>query len=153
MASYNRVVIIGNLTRAPEIRHTTSGQAICQLGMAVNRKWKDAQGQDKEDVCFVDVTVWGKQGESCAKYLDKGSSALVEGRLQFDSWDDQATGAKRSKLSVVGENVRFLDKKSDNTQQSQNNASNGYSQPQQPRNMSADVPKTAFSAPDDAIPF
>lgn len=110
MASFNKVIIMGGLTRDPEIRHTQGGQAICTLGLAVSRKYKTQAGENREDTCFVDVAVWGKSGENCAKYLRKGSSALVEGYLKLDQWDDRETGRKRSKLSVVADSVTFLDK-------------------------------------------
>lgn len=109
MASFNKTFLLGNLTRSPELKQTSSS-AICEFGLAVNRTYI-ANGEKKDDVCFVDITVWGKQAESCSKYLHKGSLAMVEGRLQFDSWADKQTGAKRSKLSVVAEKVQFMDSK------------------------------------------
>lgn len=104
MPSFNKVILMGNLTRDPELRHTVGGTAVCSLGLAVSRKYKD-----KEETCFVDITVWNKQGESCNQYLSKGRSILVEGRLNFRTWESQ-DGQKRSKLDVVAENVTFLGK-------------------------------------------
>ncbi|NOY79521.1 MAG: single-stranded DNA-binding protein, partial [Kiritimatiellaeota bacterium] len=96
MASLNRVFLIGNLTRDPELRYTTGGAAVCNLGLAVNRRYTTSQGEDREEVCFVDIEVWGKQAEICKQYLSKGAPAFVEGRLRYDSWDDRDTGRKRS---------------------------------------------------------
>lgn len=109
MASLNKVILIGNLTRDPDLRYTPRGAAVCDLSIAVNRKWKDEQtGEAKEEVTYVEITVWGKQGENVGKYLRKGSAACFEGRLQMESWEDKATGQKRSKLKVVAEGVQFL---------------------------------------------
>lgn len=108
MASFNKVILIGNLCRDPEIRYTPKGVAICQIGLAVNRRWKDADGNEKEDVTFIDITTFGKCAEICAQYLKKGRSAMFEGRLQLDTWDDKQTGQKRSKLKVIAEQVQFL---------------------------------------------
>ena len=107
MADFNKVILVGNLTRDPEMRHTSSGAGVCTLGMAINRKFT-SQGETREETCFVDISVWGRQGESCTEYLRKGRSVLVEGRLKLDQWDDRETGKKRSRLSVVAERVQFL---------------------------------------------
>jgi single-strand DNA-binding protein len=108
MAYLNKVFLIGNLTRDPELRVTPKGTAICQFGLAVNRQFKDESGQTRDETAFVDIEAWGKQGELVAKYLTKGSPAMVEGRLKFDQWEDKQTQQKRSKLKVVLENVQFL---------------------------------------------
>lgn len=106
MASLNEVYLIGNLTRDVDFKNLSSGSPVASLGLAVNRKYK--QGNEmKEEVCFVDITVWGKQAESCAEYLSKGSSVLVKGRLNLRSWETD-DGQKRSKLDVVAINVQFL---------------------------------------------
>jgi len=111
MASLNKVFLIGNLTRDPELRYTPSGAAVASFGLAVNRKYR--QGDDlKEDVCFVDITVWNKQAETCTEYLSKGSPILVEGRLNYRTWETDE-GQKRSKLDVVAMNVQFLPKGGD----------------------------------------
>jgi len=96
------------VTRDLELRHTGGGGAVCTLGVAVNRRYTTAQGEEREEVCFVDVEVWGRQAESCASYLSKGSPVFVEGRLRLDQWDDRDTGAKRSRLLVSAERVQFL---------------------------------------------
>ena len=108
MASYNRVVLIGNLTRDPELRYTPKGTAVAKLGLAINRVWTNEAGEKKEEVTFVDVDVFGRTAENCGQYLKKGRSAMVEGRLKLDQWDDKQTGAKKSKLGVVAETVQFL---------------------------------------------
>lgn len=109
MASYNKVILVGNLTRDPEVRYIPSGTAVCELGLAVNRTWYDKQSNSrKEDTTFVDVTLWGRTAEVAGEYLAKGRSVLIEGRLQMDTWDDKETGKKRSKLKVVGEQMTML---------------------------------------------
>ncbi len=108
MASYNKVLLLGNLTRDPELRVTPKGTPVCQFGLAVNRQFKDETGQTREEVTFVDLEAWGKQAETIAKYLTKGRPLFVEGRLKLDQWDDKASGQKRSKLKVVLENFQFL---------------------------------------------
>ena len=108
MASYNKVLLMGNLTRDPEIKYTPKGMAVTELGLAVNREYTTDGGEKREEVTFVDVTVWGRQAETSAEYLKKGRPVFVEGRLQLDSWDDKQSGQKRSKLRVVAERVQFL---------------------------------------------
>jgi single-strand DNA-binding protein len=113
MPAYNKVILIGNLTRDPEMRVTPKGTAICQLGIAVNRKFKKEDGSQAEEVTFVDLEAWGKTAELIAKYLTKGAPAMFEGRLKLDQWDDKTTGKKMSKLKVVIESVQFLGSKGD----------------------------------------
>ena len=112
MATLNKVFLIGNLTRDPEVRVTPKGTQVGQFGLAVNRSFKDDSGALKEEVTFIDIEAWGKQAELCGKYLKKGSPCMVEGRLKFEQWDDKQSGQKRSKLKVVMENVQFLGSKS-----------------------------------------
>lgn len=109
MASYNKVILMGNLTRDPELRYTPGGTAIAKIGLAVSRSWRDQSGQTKEERTFVDVDAFGKQAETIGQYLKKGRPILVEGRLRLDQWDDKQTGQKRSRLGVVLEMFRFLD--------------------------------------------
>ena len=114
MPSYNKVLLMGNLTRDPELRFTAGGTPVASFGIAVNRKYKS--GDDwKEEVCFVDVTAWGKQGENCAEYLNKGSGVFVEGRLNMQSWETD-DGQKKNKLEVVANVVQFLGKGGDGSQ-------------------------------------
>ncbi|MEM8709388.1 MAG: single-stranded DNA-binding protein [Planctomycetota bacterium] len=109
MASYNKVVLMGNLTRDPELRYTQSNLAVCKVGLAVNRRVKDSQtDQWREEATFVDVTIFGKRGEAFEKYHRKGASAFIDGELRFDQWEDKETGQKRSKLYVVANNWEFV---------------------------------------------
>ena len=108
MASVNKVMLLGNLTRDPEIRYTPKGTAVTDLGMAINRIRTGDNGERIEEVTYVDVTLWGRSAELAGQYLSKGRSVFIEGRLQLDQWDDKATGQKRSRLRVVGENMQFI---------------------------------------------
>ncbi len=108
MANLNKVMLIGNLTRDPELRHTPRGTAVAELGLAINRTWTDDQKGKQEETTFVDVTLWGRQAETVQQYLTKGSPIYIEGRLNLDTWDDKTTGQKRSKLKVIGESFQFL---------------------------------------------
>ncbi len=111
MASFNQVTLVGNLTRDPELRYTPAGTAVCDVSLAVNEKWKDKQGQLKEEVSFIDCVCWGRTAEVAAEYLKKGRSCLVSGRLKQDRWDDKETGKKRSKIQVVVNVIQFLGSK------------------------------------------
>lgn len=106
MPSLNKVFLIGNLTRDPEVRYLPSGQAVADLGMAINRRYRTANGEDKEEVVFVSVVVWQKQAEACGKYLSRGLPLFVEGHLQLDEWEKD--GKKNSRIRVVAERVQFL---------------------------------------------
>src|ERR1700756_4213749 len=115
MASFNKVILVGNLTRDPQVKYTTGGTAVTEIGLAVNRRWLDKQSnQWKDETTFVDITLWGRTAEIAGEYLAKGRPVLIEGRLQLDTWDDRETGQKRSKLRVVGENMTMLGGKGDN---------------------------------------
>lgn len=108
---FNKVILIGNLTRDPEMRYTPQGTSVCNFGLAVNRKYK--QGDDaKEEVMFINIVVFGKQADTCGQYLNKGSSVLIEGRLQERRWETDE-GQKRSKHEVVAQNVRFMSRRQD----------------------------------------
>lgn len=115
MASFNKVVLVGNCTRDPELRYTPKGTAVAKLGIAVNRVWTNEAGDKKEEVTFVDVDVFGRTAENCGQYLRKGRPVLIEGRLKLDQWDDKQTGQKKSKLGVVAEMVQFLGGREDGT--------------------------------------
>lgn len=109
MASFNKVILVGNLTRDPQVRYTPGGQAVSEIGLAVNRSWFDKNAnQKREEVTFVDVTLWGRTAEIAGEYLGKGKQVLIEGRLQLDQWTDKESGQKRSKLHVVCENLTML---------------------------------------------
>ncbi len=107
MASYNRVVLLGNLTRDPELRYIPSGMAVTEIGLAVNDRRKNAKGEWVDEATFVDITLWGRTAEVASEYLSKGSSVLIEGRLKLDTWESNE-GQKRSKLRVVGERMQML---------------------------------------------
>lgn len=109
MASFNKVILAGNLTRDPELRYTPKGTAVAKIGLAVNRTWVGEDGQKKEEVSFIDVEAWGRQGEVIAQYMKKGRPLLIEGRLKLDSWEDKNTKQKVSKLKVVLESFSFID--------------------------------------------
>jgi single-strand DNA-binding protein len=108
MANLNKVMIIGNVTRDPEIKYTPKGSAVTDLGIAVNRVYTPEGGDKREETTFVDVTLWGRQAEIAGEYCKKGRSIYIEGRLQLDTWEDKTSGQKRSKLRVVGENFQLL---------------------------------------------
>ncbi len=109
MASFNKVIIAGNLTRDPELRYTPKGTAIARIGMALNRRWKNDAGEMQEEVTFVDVDAFGRQAEVLAQYLRKGRPLLVEGRLRLDQWEDKQSGQRRSQMRVVLESFSFVD--------------------------------------------
>ncbi len=109
MASYNKVILMGNLTRDPELRYTANNTAICKFGLAVNRRFKDSQtGEWKEEPTFVDVTIFGARAEPFARYHTKGKPAFIEGTLRLDTWEDKNGGGKRSKLYVVADTREFV---------------------------------------------
>lgn len=108
MASFNQVILVGNLTRDPELRYTTKGTAIAKIGLAVNRVWTTETGEKKEEVTFVDVDCFGRMAENIGQYLRKGRPILITGRLKLDQWDDKTTGQKKSRLGVIGESCQFL---------------------------------------------
>lgn len=107
MANFNKVFLMGNLTRDPELRYTPGGTAVAEFGLAVNRQWRGQDGEKRDETCFVDITAWGRQAEVINQYMKKGRSLFVEGRLQYDQWEGQ-DGQKRSKLRVVLENFQFV---------------------------------------------
>jgi single-strand DNA-binding protein len=111
MASFNKVILAGNLTRDPELRYTPKGSAVAGFTLAINHTWKTESGESREEVSFIDIEAWGRQGEVIAQYMRKGRPLLVEGRLKQDSWEDKTTQQKKSKLKVVLESFSFIDSK------------------------------------------
>lgn len=107
MANLNKVMLIGNLTRDPDLKYTPGNQAVCEIGLAVNRKYRTKDGEDREETTFVDCEAWGKQAEVLKQYMTKGKPLFIEGRLKLDTWEDK-DGGKRSKMRVVIENFQFL---------------------------------------------
>ena len=108
MASFNKVILVGNLTRDPELRYTPKGTAVARLGLAVNRQWKTDTGEAREEVTFIDIDAFGRQAEVIGQYCKKGRPIMIEGRLKYEQWDDKQTNQKRSKLLVVLESFQFL---------------------------------------------
>lgn len=163
MASFNKVILVGNLTRDPDVRYTPGGSAVVEIGLAVNRKWFNKNtNQNEEEVTFVDVTLWGRTAEVVGEYLAKGRSVLIEGRLQLDQWDDKESGQKRSKLKVVGENMTMLGSGGNgNGQQGQqqNNQQQNNQQYQQPAGNGGadqsgfDQPGDTWATQQDNVPF
>jgi single-strand DNA-binding protein len=155
MANLNKVMLIGNLTRDPEIKYTPKGSAVADIGLAINRNFTLESGEKREETTFVDVVLWGRLAEIAGEYLKKGRPVFIEGRLQLDSWDDKQTGQKRSKLRVIGEGMQLLGSRGD---------SGGESAPSgsAPRSQNASKPPAAKKPPvdpdlepgeEDDIPF
>jgi single-strand DNA-binding protein len=157
MANLNKVMLIGNLTRDPELRYTPKGSAVAEFGLAINRVWYNEQKQKQEETTFVDITLWARQAEIAQQYLTKGSPVYIEGRLSLDTWDDKATGQKRSRLKVVGDGLQLLGSKGHSgggTSPSQGGPQASQSPPQRsgpPQGASA-APPDEFQEEDD-IPF
>lgn len=148
MASYNKVMLLGNCTRDPEVKYTPKGTAVTDLGLAVNRVYTADNGEKREETTFVDVTMWGRQAEVAGEYLKKGRPVFIEGRLQLDTWDDKQTGQKRSKLRVVCENFQLLGSRDGGGEGGAGARSSGGSRP------SKSAPASGDSEPaDDDIPF
>jgi len=150
MANVNKVILIGNVTRDPEVKFTPKGSAVTDVGLAINRHYTLDNGEKREEVTFVEVTLWGRQAEVAGEYLKKGRPVYIEGRLQLDTWDDKQSGQKRSKLRVVGENLQLLGSRPAAP------ASGGESEEahtERPKRAAAQSPATAPSEQDDDIPF
>jgi single-strand DNA-binding protein len=151
MASFNKVILLGNLTRDPEVRYTPKGTAVTELGMAVNRVYTAENGEKREETTFVDITLWGRTAEIAGEYLKKGRPVFIEGRLQLDTWDDKQSGQKRSKLKVVGEGLQLIGSRP-GSGGGGGGEDEGSSAPRSSK--STPPPKAAPSAPDDdEIPF
>lgn len=154
MASFNRVILIGNLTRDPEVRFASGNNAICKFGLAVNRSYTTKDGEKREDTTFVDIDSFGKVGEILGKYLSKGSPVMIEGRLQLDTWESKE-GEKRSKLKVVCENFQFLGSGGGRGDEEGAGGSSGYSRtsppPRESSARSGEGPSENFD--DEDIPF
>jgi len=153
MANLNRVLLIGNLTRDPEIRYTPKGTAVADVGLAVNRVLNTEEGERREEVTYVDVVLWARLAEIADQYLKKGRPVFIEGRLQLDSWDDKQTGQKGSRLGVVAENMQLLGSRSESeaaasttTPRRSSGPAAPAPRPQQPKDPDLDA------EPDD-IPF
>jgi len=148
MASYNKVMLLGNLTRDPEVKYTPKGSAVADIGLAVNRTYTTDGGEKREETTFVDVTMWGRQAEIAGEYLKKGRPLFVEGRLQLDTWDDKQTGQKRSKLRVVCENFQML-----GSREGGGEGGGGGGRPSGGSSRPAKSAPAAEESADDDIPF
>ena len=146
MSNFNKVYLMGNLTRDPELRYTPKGHATAKLSMAINRKFQ-VEGENREEVTFVDVEVWGKQAEAIAQYCKKGRPLFVEGRLKLDQWDDKTTGQKRSALKVVLEGFQFIGGRPADTEGAP--APRAQKPQAQPEATAGEAPPTD----DDDVPF
>lgn len=147
MASFNKVILVGNVTRDPEVRYTGSGTAVTDVGLAVNRVWTDRSSREKkEETTFVDVTLWGRTAEIAGEYLSKGKPCLIEGRLQLDQWEDKQSGQKRSRLRVVGETLQLLGGRSNDERR------DSAQRPDQTREKPVQTPDQSFYV-DEEVPF
>jgi single-strand DNA-binding protein len=147
MASFNKVILAGNLTRDPELRYTPKGTAVARITLAVNRTFTSGEGgEKKEEVSFVDVDIWGRQAEVISQYMKKGRPLLVEGRLKQDTWEDKNTKQKQSKLKVVLESFSFIDS---------GGRGNEGAAPARPASPAAPAPEAPDAEPpqDDDVPF
>jgi single-strand DNA-binding protein len=151
MANLNRVLLIGNLTRDPEVRYTPKGTAVTDIGIAINRIYSGDDGEKKEETTFVDVTLWGRQAEVAQEYLKKGRQVFIEGRLQLDTWDDKQTGQKRSRLRVVAENMQMLGSRGDSEPGSTAPGTQRRTAPPPPQRQAPKDPD--LDAEPDDIPF
>ena len=147
MANFNKVLLMGNLTRDPELRYTPKGTAVATIGVAVNRRWKDEAGQQREETTFVDVDAFGRTAENIGQYFKKGRPIFIEGRLRFHSWEDKQSGQKRSKLTVTAENFQFMD--------SQRGGDAGGGDVPTTRSRPDSAPESSDTPPpeDDDVPF
>lgn len=148
MATYNRIILVGNLTRDPQLSYTPQNTAVCKFGIATNRKWRDRDGNTREEVCFVDCTVFGQPAETFNQYMSKGRSVLVEGRLEFQQWTTKE-GDKRSKHAVFVENFTFLGGRGEGGERPAGTAATDVPAAAGPPTGGHDEP----SPPDDDIPF
>ncbi|KPK57512.1 MAG: single-stranded DNA-binding protein [Planctomycetes bacterium SM23_32] len=155
MANFNKVLLMGNLTRDPELRYTPSGTAVCEFGLAVNRTYTTKEGEKRDDTCFVDVTMWGRRGVVISEYFTKGSPIFVEGRLNYDSWE--TSEGRRSRLTVVAENFEFIGGRSAGQREGGGRSSSRPQRAEQQRPQrepeAEDYPDEGFDVADDEIPF
>lgn len=147
MASFNKLVLVGNLTRDPELRYTPKGAAIAKVSLAINHRWTNESGEKKEEVTFVDVDCFGRTAENVAHYMKKGRPMLVEGRLRLSQWDDKQTGEKKSRLGVVAESVQFLGGREDGSE------TRVVTTPATDRQKLADSPQADAPPESDDVPF
>lgn len=152
MANFNRVIVAGNLTRDPQLSYTPSNTAVCEFGMAINRKWRDRDGNSKDEVCYVDLVSYGRQAEVINQYMGKGRPMLVEGRLRYRQWTNKE-GQNRSKLDIFVENFTFLGGPPQGGGQGRPAGARGPAQPQQPPMDDAPPPPDDMPPDDPEVPF
>lgn len=159
MANFNKVFLMGNMTRDPELRYTPNGTPLCEFGMAINRSWTSRDGETREETCFVDVTMWGRRGEVISEYFSKGQPIFIEGRLKLDQWE--TPDGKRSKLSVVAENFEFIGSPRGGSGSSQSGQGPQKRKSSSPERSGADnaapegddIEEAGYDVSDDEIPF
>lgn len=161
MASFNKVILAGNLTRDPDLRMLPSGMAVAKIAIAINRRYTTKEGEQRDEVTYIEIDSFGKQAETIAKYCTKGSGILVEGRLKLDQWDDKASGERRSRLGVVLETFTFIGGRSGNAApaEASNQAYDESSPPRRnpapavPRSQASPSPSQSAPPIDDDVPF
>ncbi len=158
MANVNKVILIGNVTRDPEVKFTSKGSAVTDIGLAINRNYTLDNGEKREETTFVDVELWGRLAEIAGEYAKKGRPIYIEGRLRMDTWDDKASGQKRSRMKVVGENLQLLGARTGGSPGAQSGENESYdSNPSQPAPNRTAPPQRPVAPPaneaDDDIPF
>lgn len=154
MANVNKVILIGNVTRDPEVKFTSKGSAVTDIGLAINRTFTLDSGEKREETTFVDIELWGRLAEIAGEYAKKGRPVYIEGRLRMDTWEDKTSGQKRSRLKVVGENLQLLGSRSESTSRSHGGDDSHDAPPQR----SSAPPRRPVTPPpaeleDDDIPF
>ena len=152
MANFNKVMLMGNLTRDPEVRYTPKGTAVAEIGLAVNRIYSGENNEKREETTFVDVTLWGRTAEVAGEYLKKGRPVFIEGRLQLDSWEDKQSGQKRSKLRVVAEGMQLIGSRAGGGSSEGDEAASS-SRPSGSRTMPPPKNAPPAAPDDDEIPF
>ena len=152
MASYNKVILMGNFTRDPEVRQTASGTSVCRFSIAVNRSYSGQDGTMRDETCFVDIDAFGRSAENIGKYFTKGKPILIEGRLRQDTWDDKETGKPRSKMMVVMERFEFVSG-GNREGESSSEGGNTYKRTSPAPRAAASAPERADDFEDDDVPF
>ena len=150
MASFNKVILLGNITRDPELKYTPKGTAVAQIGLAINRIYTNDAGEKVEEVTFVDIDMFGRTAEICNEYCSKGDPIMIEGRLKLDQWDDKQTGQKKSRMKVICDTLQFLRSKSSDEERGRSSAPPARRPPSRPPAKTQDPD---LDQPEDDIPF
>ena len=151
MANVNKVILIGNVTRDPEVKFTPKGSAVTDVGLAINRNYTLDNGEKREETTFVDVELWGRLAEIAGEYAKKGRPIYIEGRLRMDTWEDKNSGQKRSRMKVIGENLQLLGSRPSSS--GEGGEFEGGGRPQRSQQRAPQPPPATSSEPDDDIPF